>query len=242
MAGIPWGKYGRSDWVRVPGTQRRYALRTAPNISISRRQFDEHYGAVSSFGTYERKAKAKASEPEALLRPARNRPSALKLSPAAREVELNRRKVAAKESSIDKRVARERNKQHKYPARIDIRSFKKGRIYRVIELRVSWEAIETVRVAAQRSRIVFGYYAGANMIDDRSGERIAFAQFALQDVHLPYTQEKFDALMTMAREKTYAQLISVWIHLKLKEDIAVKNGWKKHHLVSSPYRGRRKRR
>lgn len=242
MAGIPWGKYDRNDWVRVPGALRRYALRSNPSITISRRQFDEHYGAASAYGTYEKKAKAKSTEREALLRPARGRKSARKLSPEQQEVELNRRKVAAKESAIDKRVQRERNKAHKYPTRIDLRSFKKGSIYRVIELPVSHSAIESVRAAASKSRIVFGYYVGANMIDDRSGERISFAQFGLRDVHMAYTERDFQTLMDKAKEKSYAQLVSTWIHLKLKEDIAIKNGWKKFKpKIERNNRGRRKR-
>lgn len=227
MAGIPWGKYEREDWLRVPGGSRRYALRSNPDITISRRQFDEHYGAVRAYGTYEKKAKHKAREPEALLRPARGRTSARKLSPAEKEIELGRRRVSAKEAATVKRIDRERGKAHKYPRSIDLRTFKKGKIHRTIELPVSLEAVETVRAAAAKSRIVFGYYVGANMIDLRSGERISFAAFGLRDVHMAFTRRDFDELMKKVEEKTYAELISLWIHLTLKSAVAKdRNAWR----------------
>lgn len=227
MAGIPWGKYERSDWRRVPGASRRYVNVHNPDVTISRRQFDEHYGAARAYGTYEKKAKHKAKEPEALLRPARGRTSARKLTPAEKEAELGRRRVAAKEAATVKRIERERGKQHKYPRTIDLRTFKKGKIHRTIELPVSFEAVEEVRAAAARSRIVFGYYVGANLIDDRSGDKIAFAAFGLRDIHMAFTRRDFDKLIKKAQEKTYAQLVSLWIHLTLKSAVAFdRNGWK----------------
>jgi hypothetical protein len=227
VAGIPFGKYERSDWRRVPGAQRRYALVSDPSVTISRRQFDEHYGAAVPYGTYEKKTKLKSKEREALLRPARGRTSALKLSPAEKEAELGRRRVAAKEAATEKKVARGRAKQYRYPTKIDLRNFPKGRIYRTFELPVSYDAIVTVREAAERSRIVFGYYVGANLID-RDGELRSIAQFSLRDIKMKYTELDFEKLMKKVQEKDYAQLISLWIHLKLKEEIAIKrNGWKK---------------
>lgn len=227
MAGIPWGKHEREDWRRVPGAQRRYALKSNPDITISRRQFDEHYGAVRAFGTYEKKAKHKATEPEALLRPARGRTSARKLTPTEKEVELGRRRVAAKESATMKRIERERSKQHKHPRTIDLRTFKKGKIHRTIELPVSFDAVENTRAAAAKSRIVFGYYVGVNMIDLRSGQRISFAAFGLRDIHMAFKPSDFDKLIKKAQEKTYAELVSLWIHLTLKSAVATdRNGWK----------------
>lgn len=228
MAGIPWGKYDRSDWRRVPGASRRYVLVGNPDITISRRQYDEHYGAAVPYGTYEKKAKHKSQEREAPLRPARGRTSALKLKESEKEAEIGRRRVTAKETATQKRIDRERGKAHKYPKSIDLRTFKKGKISRTIELPVMYEAVESVRSAAAKSRIVFGYYVGANMIDLKSGERISFAAFAMRDINMAFKPSDFTKLIKKAQEKTYAELISLWIHVKLKSAVAVdRNGWKK---------------
>lgn len=227
MAGIPWGKYDRSDWRRLPGATRRYYNTQNPDVTISRRQFDEHYGSASAFGTYERKARAKAKEPEALARPARGRTSARKLAPAEREVELQRRKVAQQETRTNKKIERLRGKQHKYPHKIDLRSFKKGKLFRRVELPVEYEAVETVRAAAAASKLVFGYYVGANMVDDKTGEARVFSLFALRDVNMPFTRKDFANLLKKAQEKSYASLVSLWIHLTLKSAVATnRNGWK----------------
>lgn len=227
MAGIPWGKYEREDWVRVPGAQRRYRLRSSPNITISRRQFDEHYGAVRAYGTNEKKAKHKSAEPEAILRPARGRKSALKIAPAAKEAEINRRRVIAKEAATEKKIQAGRNKVYKYPKSIDLRTFKRGKIHRTIELPVDYDAVENTRQAAAKSRIIFGYYVGVNMIDTRNGQKIAFAGFSLRDINMKFTQRDFNKLIEKAKEKTYAELVSLWIHLTLKSKIATdRNAWK----------------
>lgn len=227
MAGVPWSKYDRSDWRRLPGAQRRYVSIHNPDVTISRRQFDEHYGSAASYGSYERKARAKSKEPEALARPARGRTSARKLSPAQREVELQRRKVEKQETETTKKIQRLQGKQRKYPHTIDLRSFKKGKVFRRVELPVDYSAVESVRAAAAKSRIVFGYYVGANMIDDRSGEPRVFSLFGLRDINMPFTHKDFNNLLKKAREKSYASLVSLWIHLTLKSDVATKrNGWK----------------
>lgn len=230
MAGIPWGKYDRADWRRSPGASRRYYLVSHPNTTISRRQYDEHYGAARPYGTYEKKAKLKSQEREAILRPARGRTSALKLKESEKEAEIGRRRVVSKDAATQKRIDRERSKAHKYPRSVDLRTFKKGKISRTIELPVMYAAVESVRAAAAKSRIVFGYYVGANMIDIKSGERISFAAFSLRDINMVFKPADFDKLIKKAQEKTYAELISLWIHIKLKSAVAIdRNGWKKKH-------------
>lgn len=226
-ANIPWGKYDRSDWRRVPGASRRYSLVQNPSITISRRQYDEHYGTARAFGTYEKKAKHKSNEREALLRPARGRTSARKLSQAEQEVEINKRKAQKQDTAMQRRIISERNKAHKYPTKINLRNFKKGKISRTIELPVSYEAVETVRKAAADSGLVFGYYVGANMVDTRSNKKISFAAFGLRDISMKFKERDFTRLMEKCKEKSYAELVSLWIHIKLKSAIAEKrNYWK----------------
>jgi hypothetical protein len=218
--------------MRVPGAARQYTLRGNPAIKISRRQYDQHYGAATAFGTYEKKAKFKSREREAILRPARGRKSALKLAPIEKEQEIQRRKIAQQESRTLKRVQTERQKQHRYPTKIDLRNFKHGRKYRTIELPVSYEAIENTRAAAEKSGLVFGYYVGANLISERDGERISIAQFGLRHIAMKYKLKDFDDLMSKVQEKSYANLISLWIHLTLKADVATKrNGWRNPHVA-----------
>lgn len=227
MAGIPWGKYERSDWRRLPGTSRRYVSVLNPDVTISRRQFDEHYGAAASFGTYEKKAREKAKEPEALLRPARGRTSARKLSPSEREAEINRRKVAQQERRTEEKISARRGKHYRYPKQITLRNFKRGQIFRVIELPVSYEAVESVRASAAKSRLIFGYLVGANMVDDRTGAPRVFSAFGLRDINYSFSQADFTNLLKKAKEKSYASLVSLFIHLTLKEDTArSRNAWK----------------
>lgn len=227
MAGIPWGKYDRSDWRRVPGATRRYVNVNNPDITISRRQYDIHYGAASKYGSYERKAKAKSHEAEALLRPARGRTSARKLSPVEREVEAGRRRVAKQERDTEQKIARLRGQKHKSPTKIDLRSFKRGKIYRRITVDVSHAAVENVRASAARSGLVFGYYVGANLIDDKTGEPRTISAFPLRDIDMPFTRKDFNKLIKKINEKSYATLVSLWIHLTLKQAVAKnRNHWK----------------
>lgn len=48
-------RYSAADWERVPGSARQYALRDNPEVTISRRAFDQTYGRIAQQGyqTYE---------------------------------------------------------------------------------------------------------------------------------------------------------------------------------------------
>lgn len=226
MAGIPWGKYDASDWVRIPGAQRRYRNVSNPSIEISRRQYDEHYGAVAKYGTYEKKARAKSHEAEALLRPARGRSSARKLTPAEREVEANRRKVAAQESKQQRLIDKLVSKKTRNPQTISLRNFKRGTQIRKFRTEVSQQAIEQLRQAAAKSRIVFGYWVGLELVSERDGQIKTPSLFTQRDINMPFTMQDFRKALAKAAELSYATLTGMWIAFHLKRDAAKRNGAK----------------
>lgn len=226
MAGIPWGKYERGDWIRIPGGSRRYRNLRNPDITISRRQFDEHYGSASLFGTYEKKAKKNAGSNTQLLRPARGRKSALKLSAAEKEKELGRRKVVQAESKQQHLINRLVDKKNTIPKTISLRNFSKGKQIRKFRTPVDKEAIETIRAAGARSRIIFGYWVGLEMVSERDGQIKTPSLFSQRDINEPFTDEDFEAALQYAATKTYATLTGMWIALHLKRDAAIRNGVK----------------
>lgn len=226
MAGIPWGKYERSDWVRVPGGARNYALRSNPAITISRRQYDQHYGSVLFHGTYEKKARVNAQSPLQLLRPARGRSSALKLKPSEKEAEIGKRKVIKQEKSQEKLVKKLSTQKISIPKTISLRNFKKRKQIRKFKTGADWRQIESIRAAGLKSRIIFGYWVGLEMVSERDGQRKDVSLFTQRDIHTPFTEEDLDAAMDMAEQKTYANLTGMWIALHLTRAAAIKNGAK----------------
>jgi hypothetical protein len=226
VAAIPWGKYERSDWVRVPGGARNYALRSNPKITISRRQYDQHYGPVLFHGTYEKKARVNAQSPLQLLRPARGRKSALKLAPAEKEKEIGKRRVIKQETEQQKLINKLQSQKVIVPKTVSLRNFKKGKQIRKFRTNVDWQEIESIRKAGEKSRIIFGYWVGLEMVSERDGQRKDVSLFTQRDIHWPFTEDDLDTAMDMAEQKTYANLTGMWIALHLTRAAAIKNGAK----------------
>lgn len=214
---IPWGVFQKSDWVRIPG---RKFKNPETGIEISRRQYDKHYGALVPYGSYEKKAAVKKSEPGSILRPARGRKNATKLTGAARENELSLRKLRATEAAASKRIAKERGRAFVRPKKITVANFKAGKISRTIELPVEYEPIEETRAAANASRVVFGYVVGANLINENTGEDRTYTQFALRHISMRYSKADFAELLDELEEIEYATVVSLFIKLSLKMEVA----------------------
>lgn len=223
MAGIPWGKYERSDWQRVPGGARRYFNVQNPSVTISRRQYDEHYGSAVFQGTYEKKARLNKS-PEQLLRPARGRSSALRLSPFERIAELNERKVKQQEIQQDKLIEKLQAKKTRTPRKITLKNFKRNHAIRKIRTGVSQTEIEGVRKAAQQSRIVFGYWVGLEMVSERDGKIKSVSLFSQRGIKTPFTEKDMQDAMNRVMEKSYATLTGMFIALHLTKSAAIRNG------------------
>jgi hypothetical protein len=232
VAGIPWGKYDRSDWQRVPkgapgysATARTYRLTQHPSVIISRRQYDEHYGHAAAAGTYERKARANKG-PAQLGKPARGRSSIKALSPAEQEVELGRRKIAQTERQTAKLSQRQLGKQVRIPKSITLRNFPRGHAIRSFRTGVNHDQIESIRLAAARSRLVFGYWVGLELVSERTGGIVTPSLFSQRDIQMAFTNEDFEnALRTYAnRYANYAQLTGMFISLHLTRAAAERNG------------------
>ena len=229
MAGIPWGKYDRSDWERVPKgapgyskTARTFRLKQHPDVITSRRQYDEHYGSAAVHGTYERKTKRNAGDIQ-LIRPARGRTSALKLTPAEQQAEINRRKTVKAETAQQKLANKLRGKTNRNPKSITLRTFKTGTQIRRFRTGISHEAIESLRVAGERSRIVFGYWVGLELVSERDGEIKTPSLFTQRDIREPFTELDFQKALAVAAQKSYAILTGMWIAMHLKRDAAIRN-------------------
>lgn len=227
MAGIPWGKYDRADWERVPGGARRYRLKQRHDITISRRQYDEHYGSAVQYGTYERKAKSQAG-PKQLLKPARGRTSALKLTPAEQEAEANRRKVAKQEAKTEKLANKELGRKTKPLKSINLKNFHKGHRWRKFRTGVSREEIEHIRALGQKSCIIFGYLVGLVIISDRDGQiKTPICFDKTEDIRTEFSDELYQKCLDRFINYTqYAQLVGMFIGLVLNKKASIKNGVK----------------
>jgi hypothetical protein len=223
---IDWGRYQRGDWRMQSGKSKRYINRQTGE-EISRRQFDQHYGSAAAYGTIDKRAKYNAAQGKNLLRPARGRSSALKLTEAEKIVERSKRKVQKAEKLADKKINSEINKKRHALKRITLSNFKTGKISRNIELPVEYDAIvETIR-SARDSKIVFGYFVGANLITDM-GEDRTFTATRLRSISMGFTREEFDDMIDEAMGLTYARLVSLFVHLSLKIEVArSRNKWRK---------------
>jgi hypothetical protein len=224
VAGIPWGKYDKADWRRVPGGARRYYNVQNPDVTISRRQYDEHYGAVKFFGTNERKARLNAQQPGQLLKPARGRSSALKLSPSEKEAELNRRKVSRQEQQKDKLVSKLSSKKNKLPTKITLKNFRPKTQIRKFRTGVNQKEIEGLRLAAYKSRIVFGYWVGLEIVSERDGKVKTPSLFTQRDIAIPFTEADLYKAVENAQVLSYAQITGMWIAFHLTKAAAIKNG------------------
>ncbi len=228
MAGVAWGKYSRSDWERVPGGSRRYRLRGKPSVEISRRQYDEHYGSAAAFGTYERKAKKSAGTREQLLRPARGRTSARKLTPEQQEKELGRRRVTQAEAKQQKLIRKQQSKRPRLPTKITLRNFPKGKQIRRFRTDIDHGEIEGLRKAGAASRIVLGYWVGLELVSERDGKVIHISAFTMRDIKMSFTENDFNRALDLASQKTYAVLTGMFIAMHLTKAAAIKNGARKN--------------
>lgn len=231
MAGVAWGKYSRSDWERVPkgqpgysATARTFRLKSDHGVIIPRRQYDKHYGSAAAFGTYERKAKKAAGTREQLLRPARGRKSALKLTPEEQEKEIGRRKVAQAEAKQQKLIRKQQSKRVRLPKSITLRNFPHGTQIRRFRTNISHEEIETLRIAGQNSRVILGYWVGLEMVSERDGKVIHIALFGMRDKKLSFTEDDFKHALDVAGQRSYAVLTGMWIAFHLTKPAAIKNG------------------
>lgn len=233
MAGIPWGKYDRADWERIPkgqpgysSTARTYRLKQNHKIQTSRRQFDKHYGSAVQYGTYERKAKSQAG-PKQLLKPARGRTSALKLTPAEQEVEIGRRRVAKQETAQQRKVTALRSKSNRLPQTITLRNFAKGKQIRKFRTGVNRDEIENIRIAAEKSRLVFGYWVGLELISERDSQIKTPTLFSQRDIKMSFSESDFREALAKAQQLSYATLTGMWIALHLTRAAAIKHGARK---------------
>lgn len=226
MAGIPWGKYDRTEWERIPGGARRYRLKQRHDITISRRQYDEHYGSAVQYGTYERKAKSQAG-PKQLLKPARGRTSALKLTPAEQEAELGRRRVVKQETAQQRKVAALRSKSNRLPQNITLRNFAKGKQIRKFRTGINRDEIENIRIAAEKSHLIFGYWVGLELVSERDGQIKTPSLFFQRDIKMSFTERDFREALAKAQQLSYATLTGMWIALHLTRAAAIKHGGRK---------------
>jgi hypothetical protein len=215
---VDFSKFEGGDFKRVPGATRSY-VNTKTGDVISRRQFDQHYGAARAFGTLEKKAKIKSSEDNAILRPARGRTDARKLSASEKIVEANRRKLEAQEAAAQKRIDKELTKKHVIPKKITIKNLRPGHISRAFTVSISegHDGLESLRREGKSSGKVFSYIVGGNLINDLTGGLRTYTQFAGRYIGDPYTLDDFKELVEHCRKLQYATLVSFYIRLMFEK-------------------------
>jgi hypothetical protein len=81
-------------------------------------------------------------------------------------------------------------------------------------------------MAAARSRLVFGYWVGLELVSERTGGIVTPSLFSQRDIQMAFTNEDFEnALRTYAnRYANYAQLTGMFISLHLIRAAAERNG------------------
>lgn len=231
---LVWGKYDKSDFQPVPKGEaghsksaRRYRLKINHKIIIARRQYDEHYGSAAQAGTYERKAQKFAGTEDQLLRPARGRKSARKLSPEEKIKEINERRLSQAETRIRKKVSSLQSKHFRIPSSITLRNFGKRKQIRKWRTEISEDQIEHMRQLGQQSRIVLSYWVGLEIVSERDGRVLSPTLFMARDIKLPFTDEDMITALDKASTKQYAILTGMWIAMHLTKAAAIKHGARK---------------
>lgn len=198
---LVWGKYDASDFVRVPGKNTRNFQLKGTDTQISRRMFDKHYGAVRAFGTNEKKAAIKGREDNAILRPARGRSDARKLSPSAKVVETNKRLLEAQETAAQEKLQKALYKKRKPLKKVTAANFKAEKISRRFTVEIGdWPELEHIRALGQASKKVFSYFIGVNMIDGTSGKHYDAALFSARYINDVITAKDGKALNKLVAE------------------------------------------
>ncbi len=224
---IDWKLYNKSDWVRVPGSARRYK-NIITGKTISRVTWLRHYGAISKLGfahpaqraKYEKKQNTKLQ----LARPARHRSSLLGKNKPLTAEEFNEI-IAARISEISARATQKkinkliaRGEVLRYPHRITASTFPSLKsMGRTIALPIERESVEIVRKSAARWGNVFGYFVGLNFIDNRDGSEGAYAFFSLRLISQEFKLEDFEDAMAEAINKGYVIPTSLFIYLAVKK-------------------------
>lgn len=223
---IDWGKWSRADWTREPGSARKYKNKKTGEI-ISRHNYDVHYGSLKGLKGYRQKAQLnRRQNPEAILRPAPGRKKASALKGKEKREEIARRQREAKEAAAQRKIQSQWKRKYAVPKKIDLRNFRPGKISRVIELPIAYQPIEDVRQEAQRSGIVFAYMVGANLITEEGEER-TIMESGLNHISVRFTKDRYADFIDRLMGISYAQLVSLFIHLSLKLEVARKrNKWK----------------
>ncbi len=224
---IDWKLYNKSDWVRVPGSARRYKNITTGK-TISRVAWLRHYGNISTLGfshpTQRAKYEKKQNPKLQLARPARHRTSLLgKNKPLTPE--LFNEIIDARISEISERIIQKkihkliaRGEVLRYPHQINASTFpSRKHMGRTIALPIAREPAETVRKSAAKWGNVFGYFIGLNFIDNRDGSEGAYAFFPLRLISQEFTIEDFEDAMAEAINKGYVIPTSLFIYLAVKK-------------------------
>lgn len=220
MAGqFPFAKYDALDWVRVPGSSTRNYRNVLTGDVISRRQYKQHYApSIPSL--------------EPLLQPARGRTSARRLPPTEKEVILGQRKVQAKQKQAAKKIQRAAKRKPRPPHSFNLKSFHPKYRSKAFGVPPDVDVINSIRIAAQRSRNVYAYIVGLSLIDEDTGAERTVSLFAARSIRDPFTDEDFrqgeDEAETLHVNGKSGNLVSVgwWMRVFLTRAAAEKNGVK----------------
>ena len=218
-------------WRRLPGSARQYQNIKSGEI-ISRREYSKRTSAnIKLHGSFEKLAafNAKTNRAAQLLKPAKGRSSAVKLAPELKRAEIQKREAEITEHRAHKKIQRALQRHPRTPKRVTVSSFKRHHISRGYDLPISYSAIEEAREVAARSGIVFAYYVGGTIIDNRSGEVMTPTYIASRYIKSKFKADEYHDMIEWLMSKSYATLVGLWIRFRMDTTIAQKkNGWRGH--------------
>lgn len=218
------------DWVRVPGSARRYKNQKT-GVEVSRHQFDK-----MRFGlTHRQKAKQSflADPKTALLRPAKGRKSALSAPPEIRE--------AIAVARLDARAQKELEKEQEKLTKAQIRKIERALNKKVPQAKITKQSLKTAHMGvrkpfsdykdylrllndARNLGVIFSYSLGWRGVSERpenAGQYLDVTVITQQHISKTISEDDFNQEFENSfLEKSYMTFKNFFMHFAFKKEYA----------------------
>lgn len=213
-------KHLPSDFRPIKGDSTRKYQNIKTGEIISRRRYDETYGAARQFGTYEKKSKIN-EEIDPLLhfaRPSRGKPSKIKETKKMTGEEKSQFILSSKSlkqshelSKKNQRIYdRKTNRLLKQPKKINTKTFTKGKrsMWRDYYTRPDYDSMLDFLILAKSDKRISRYQIGFEVLNEKRSTTYPMTIIQLRDFSVPFTYEDYESMVANIEERGYIQIIA----------------------------------
>ena len=199
---------------------------------LTRRKFDETVGRLADtpFKTPEKLAKYNRGllGEKQLMRPAPGRKKISEsLSKPIQNALIDERIEKIQRKKLDEKILKAAQKSHKVPATISLKNFQPGKMGRRFLVSANYDDMKSVIDKAKKYRGALGYSYGIIFADTNTHKIGAESLVGLRGWSMPFTESIFDDLIDHVHEKSYMRLLSCFVYIALKRQVAEKYAKKK---------------